>query len=234
VIIGSFRSLSQGNRRPVGGSRRAGAGGAEALHWKSTTGSGAEEVLGKMPGAQPTDWSADGRFILFQSVSNAKGQRAGWDLWFVSVADRQPKPLLRANFDELQAALSPDGRWVAYASDESGAFEVYVQAFPDGGSKRVVSNGGGGEPRWRADGRELFYVSANRRLMVVPTTISPAFDAGKPTTLFEMNVRDFVFPFLRRYEVTPDGQRFVAQELTGRGGPSPLTVILNWPALLAK
>jgi eukaryotic-like serine/threonine-protein kinase len=210
----------------------AGFGGAEELHWKSTTGSDAEEVLGKMSGAQPTDWSADGRFILFHTASNAKGQRAGWDLWVVSVADRQPKPLLRTNFDEIQSALSPDGRWVAYASDESGAFEVYVQAFPDGGSKRVVSNGGGAEPRWRADGRELFYVSANRRLMVVPTTIGPAFDAGKPDTLFEMNVRDLVFPFLRRYEVTPDGQRFVVQELTGRGGPVPLTIVMNWPALL--
>jgi hypothetical protein len=109
-----------------------------------------------------------------------------------------------------------------------------VQAFPDGGSKRVVSNGGGAEPRWRTDGRELFYVSADRRLMVVPTTIGPTFDAGKPNRLFEMSVRDLVFPFLRRYEVTPDGQRFVVQELTGRGDPSPLTVILNWPALLAK
>jgi hypothetical protein len=70
--------------------------------------------------------------------------------------------------------------------------------------------------------------------MVVPTTIGPTFDAGKPSTLFEMNVRDLVFPFLKRYEVTPDGQRFVVQELTGRGGSPPLTVVVNWPTLLPK
>ena len=79
-----------------------------------------------------------------------------------------------------------------------------------------MSRGGGAEPRWRADGRELFYVSADRRLMVVPTTIGPAFEAGTPAPLFEMNVRDLGFPFRQRYDVTPDGQRFVVQELTGR------------------
>jgi hypothetical protein len=142
--------------------------------------------------------------------------------------------LAQTPFNEVQGALSPDGRWVAYASDESGVFEVYVQAFPDGGNKRVVSSGGGAEPRWRADGRELFYVSADRRLMVVPTTRGPVFEVGKPEALFEMNVRDLVAFYLKRYEVTPDGQRFVVQELMARGSPSPLTVVVNWPALLPK
>jgi len=111
---------------------------------------------------------------------------------------------------------------------------VYVQAFPDGQSKRLVSKGGGVEPRWRADGRELFYVSADRRLMVVTTTIGGAFDAGTPATLFEMNVRDLDFRAGRRYDVTPDGQRFVVQELIARGSPSALTVIVNWSALLPR
>jgi hypothetical protein len=211
----------------------SGAGGTESLSRKSTTGSGTEEVLLKMPGAFPTDWSADGRFILFDTSSTAEGQRTGSDLWFVSLADRQSKPLVQTPFHEIQGALSPDGRWVAYASNESGAFEVYVQAFPDGGSKRVVSSGGGAEPRWRADGRELFYVSADHRLMSVPTTMGSSFEAGKPSTLFEMKVRDLLFRH-KRYEVTPDGQRFVVDELTGRGGPSLLTVVVNWPTLLSK
>jgi hypothetical protein len=141
---------------------------------------------------------------------------------------------VRTPFNEAQGALSPDGRWVAYASDESGAFEVYVQSFPGGGSKRPVSSGGGAEPRWRPDGRELFYVSAGRRLMAVPTTIGVELEAGKPDALFEMNVHDLVFPYLKRYEVAPDGQRFVVQELIGRGSASPLTVLVNWPALLPK
>jgi eukaryotic-like serine/threonine-protein kinase len=99
---------------------------------------------------------------------------------------------------EIQGALSPDGRWLAYASDESGAFEVYVQAFPDSLAKRLVSRGGGAEPRWRADGRELFYVSSDRRLMAVPTTNGPAFEASTPAALFEINVRDLRFPFPKR------------------------------------
>src|SRR5262249_48173606 len=157
--------------------------------------------------------------------SLAEGQRTGWDLWFVPVADHQPKPLVQSPFHEVEGALSTDGRWVAYASDESGAFEVYVQAFPDGGSKRGGSSGGGAEPRGRADGRELFYVSADRRLMVVPTTTGAGFEAEKPKALFEMKVRDLAFPFTKRYEVAPDGQRFVVLEVTGRGGPAALTVV---------
>ena len=111
---------------------------------------------------------------------------------------------------------------------------MYVQAFPDSQAKRLVSRGGGAEPRWRADGRELFYVSADRRLMVVPTTIGPTFEAGTPAMLFEMNVRNLGFPFGKRYDVTPEGQRFVVDELTGSGKPSALTVVVNWSALLPK
>jgi Tol biopolymer transport system component len=208
-------------------------GGVDWLYRKSTTDAGDEQLISKMDGSFPTDWSADGRFILFHN-STGEDQRNGWDLWVVSLADLQPKPLVRSPFHEIQGALSPDGRWVAYASDESGAFEVYVQPFPGNGRKQIVSSGGGVEPRWRADGRELFYVSADRRLMMVPTTIGPVFDAKKPTTLFEMNVRDVQFPFIKRYEVTPDGQRFVVQELTTRRSPLPLTVVVNWPALFLK
>ena len=208
------------------------------LYRKPTTGSGSDELLSKIDGSIPTDWSPDGRFILFHTNNNLDqgiiDQRNGYDLWVLSLADRQSKPLVRTPFHEIQGALSPDGRWLAYASDESGAFEVYVQAFPDSQAKRLVSKGGGAEPRWRADGRELFYVSADRRLMAVPTTIGPAFEAGTPATLFEMNVRDLGFLSGRRYDVTPDGQRFVVQELTGRGSPSALTVVVNWSALLPK
>lgn len=204
------------------------------LYLKATSGSGAEEPIASTPGAYPTDWSADGRFILFQASSVAEGQRTGWDVWLTSVADRQSKPLVQTVFHDVQGTLSRDGRWLAYASDESGAFEVYVQAFPDGMGKRIVSNGGGAEPRWRADGRELFYMSADGHLVAVPTSVSPTFDAGKPRQLFETNVLDLTFPFRKRYEATPDGQRFVVEERTPRSGRSVLTVVLNWPALLSQ
>ena len=135
------------------------------LYRKPTTGSGSDELLSKIDGCIPTDWSPDGRFILFHTNNNRDqgiiDQRTGYDLWVLSLADREAKPLVRTPFHEIQSALSPDGRWLAYASDESGAFEVYVQAFPDGQATRLVSRGGGAEPRWRADGRELFYVSAD-------------------------------------------------------------------------
>jgi Tol biopolymer transport system component len=209
------------------------------LYRRPITGSGSDELLSNMDGSTPSDWSPDGRFILFHSNNNLDqgniDQRNGYDLWVLSLTDRQSRPLVRTPFHEIQGALSPDGRWLAYASDESGAFEVYVQMFPDGQAKRLVSRGGGAEPRWRADGRELFYVSADRRLMVVPTTIGPAFEAGTPAALFEINVRDLGAPsFPKRYDVTPDGQRFVVQELTGRISPSSLTVVVNWSALLPK
>ena len=208
------------------------------LYRRATSGSGSEELLSKVDGSIPSDWSPDGRFILFDTNNNFDqgniDQRNGYDLWVLSLADRQSRPLVRTPFHEIQGALSPDGRWLAYASDESGAFEVYVQAFPDSQGKRLVSKGGGAEPRWRADGHELFYVSADRRLMVVPTTIRPAFEAGTPAALFEINVRDFGLRSGRRYDVTPDGQRFVVQELTGRRSPSALNVFVNWPSLLTR
>jgi eukaryotic-like serine/threonine-protein kinase len=209
------------------------------LYRKSTSGSGPDELLSQVDGVTPTDWSADGRFILFHTNNNLDqgniDQRNGFDLWVLSLADRQARPLVRTPFHEIQGALSPDGRWLVYASDESGAFEVYVRAFPDGQAKRLVSRGGGAEPRWRADGRELFYVSADRRLMAVPTTIGQVFEAGAPVALFEMNVNDLGgVSFSRRYDVTPDGQRFVLQELTRRDSPSALTVVVNWSALLPK
>ena len=208
------------------------------MYRKPTTGSGSDELVSNVDGSTPTDWSPDGRFILFHTNNNldqgSVDQRNGYDLWVLSLADRQSRPLVRTPFHEIQGAVSPDGRWLAYACDESGAFEVYVQGFPDSQGKRLVSRGGGAEPRWRADGRELFYVSADRRLMVVPTTIGPAFESGTPAPLFEMNVRDLGFQSGRRYDVTPDGQRFVVQELIGRVRPSALTVVVNWSALLPK
>jgi serine/threonine protein kinase/Tol biopolymer transport system component len=206
------------------------------LYSRPTSGSGSDELLSNVDGATPTDWSHDGRYILFHTNNNLDqgilDQRNGYDLWVLSLADHQSRPLVRTPFHEIHGVLSPDGRWLAYASDESGAFEVYVQAFAGGQGKRLVSKGGGTEPHWRADGRELFYVSADRRLSVVPTTIGPAFEAGTPATLFEVNVRELVLTSNKRYDVTPDGQRFVVVELTGRVSPSALTVVVNWSALL--
>jgi Tol biopolymer transport system component/tRNA A-37 threonylcarbamoyl transferase component Bud32 len=208
-------------------------GTVDQIYRKSIAGPATDELLVPGGGSFPTDWSSDGRLILFHSVAKTDSQRNGWDLWFVSVADRQPKPLLQSVFNEMQGVLSPDGRWIAYVSDESGAFEVYVQAFDGSGAKRLVSRGGGADPRWGALGRELFYISTDRHMMAVPTTTGPSFDAGKPTPLFELDVHDLMFPFMRRYDVTGDGQLFLLQESITRN-VQPLTVVVNWPTLLGK
>jgi serine/threonine protein kinase/Tol biopolymer transport system component len=110
------------------------------------------------------DWSADGRFILFQ----AQDQRTNSDLWVLPISgDQKPFPYLHADFSEAQGRFSPDGKWVAYVSNESGKWEVYVQSFPVPGGKWQVSNSGGAQPQWRRDGSELFYISSDRKLMAV-------------------------------------------------------------------
>src|SRR5262249_3124182 len=147
------------------------------LYRRTTSGSGSEELLSKVDGSIPSDWSPDGRFILFDTNNNFDqgniDQRNGYDLWVLSLADRQSRPLVRTPFHEIQGALSPDGRWLAYASDESGAFEVYVQAFPDSQGKRLVSKGGGAEPRWRGGGHERLFRFARARVVVVTADIRP-------------------------------------------------------------
>ena len=203
------------------------------LYRKAADGSGAEELLLDKEGSIATDWSADGRFILFHSALGAPGN---WvDLWVLPLGDRKATPLMTTPFTEAQGVVSPDMGWIAYAGDESGAMEVYVQPFPPTGVKTMVSRGGGAEPRWRSDGRELFYVSANRRLMSVATTFTPKLTAARPEPLFEMNVADLTVPFgRRRYAPMPDGQRFAVVERPAGADLPSITVIVNWPATLAK
>ena len=189
--------------------------------------------LGAVAADEPT--RAARRFLLFSSTLGTRGdQRYGSDVWVLSMPDRTPSPVVQTVFREEGGAFSPDGRWMAYASDESGALEIYVQAFPDGKTKRLVSNGGGAEPRWRADGRELFFLSADQHLMSVRTTPGASFEADKPEALFELNVPTAGLPVQGRYDVTPDGQRFLVQEVTRRTPPTELTVVLNWVTLLSR
>ena len=112
----------------------------------------------------PDDWSVDGRFILYETL-DARTKR---DLWYFPLfGDRKPRPLLQSDFNEAQGQLSPNGRWLAYISDESGRWEVYIRRFPGLGDVRLISTAGGTRPRWRADGQEIFYLAADRTLMAV-------------------------------------------------------------------
>ena len=171
----------------------------------------------------PTDWSRDGA-IIYQVLT----AQSGYDLWMLPTAGTgEPIPLLQSPANEIQGHLSPDGRWLAYASDESGRWEVYLQAFPGGGAKRSVSTTGGAEPQWRTDGRELFYLAEDRSLMVVSITPGQALQVGTPTPLFRTVTLGEATTYRNHYVVTDDGQRFLIDVLHD-AALDPITVLLDW------
>ena len=192
----------------------------------TVTPAAAETLVSGGADLQANDWSRDGKFLLFAST----GKSTGWDLWTLDLQTKGAKPVvyLQTPVAEQSAAFSPDGHWIAYHSDESGQFEVYVQSFPAGGGKFQVSSGGGGMPRWRADGRELFFASGGS-MMAVKIQTSPRFEAGVPQSLFSTTLTT-----TRNYDVTPDGNRFLVPEIAPVSEVEPVTVILNWQAGLKR
>ncbi len=177
-----------------------------------------------------SDWSSDGKLIVYTKTSST----AGFDIW-VWPTDGRAKPLLAVHtaLNAMHGRLSPNGRWLAYASDESGELQVYVQPFPATGEKRQISPDGGSEPRWRRDGNELFYLASDNKLMSVPIPGGNAFDRGVPKALFDTRVPLTGNPYRSNYAVTADGQRFLVNTRI-EDAPSPINVILNWTALLEK
>jgi hypothetical protein len=207
------------------------------LYIKSANGTGPEELLIKMGTGSGwgSDWSRDGHFILYQML----GAKTGQDLWIApQFGDRKPFPYLQTQFDEQEGRFSPDGKWVAYVSNESGRNEIYVQSFPPSGAKFQISSGGGSEPQWRSDGTELFYLAADQMLVAVPVKLgrsgSESFQAGLPKPLIA--AVSFAGPntAVRSYAVSNDGQRFLIPSVAGGGTGPPLTVVLNWQAGLKK
>ncbi len=215
------------------GSRIAFAAGVPVsqLFAKRTDGTGVEEALLKTDRADfPTDWSADGRFIAYEEIDPRTNNR---DLWLLPTAgDRQPVRYLQTPFDEFQAQFAPDGKWMAYGSDESGRWEIYVQAIPAAGGKWQVSSGGGTQPRWRRDGRELFYLALDGRIMSVDVKLGSTPEFGAPRPLFFARVVQNAMG-TDEFVPTADGQRFLATSYRDTmEGPQPLTVIVNWTAEL--
>jgi dipeptidyl aminopeptidase/acylaminoacyl peptidase len=207
--------------------------GVSNLYQKLSSGAGNDEALLKSAEPKtPYDWSPDGRFILYGVLS----PKTSGDLWLLPLfGDQKPAPFVQTEFNEIQGRFSPDGRWVAYASNESGTYQVYVQSFPSSGSKWQVSTNGGAQPQWRRDGKELFYLAPDRKLMAVEVNgAGPTFVPGVPKPLFEPRV-SAVFPSITTYySVTGDGQRFLVNTLVGESTPVPFTVVLNWAAALKK
>jgi Tol biopolymer transport system component len=204
--------------------------GGRNLFWRPADGTGRDEQLTTSPNAQsPWTWSRDRMELILVE----RGPKTDWDIWVLSMTgDRSPHVLIQTPFAETSPAVSPDGRWIAYYSGESGRSEVYVRPFPnvDDGKWRV-SRDGGGDPLWGPDGRELFYLSIDgAQLIAVPVITQPTFSAGAPKILFE---RQYIRQSgVLSYDVAPDGRRFLMIEDTGRENETSvqpeLIVVLNW------
>jgi Tol biopolymer transport system component len=197
------------------------------LFIKNSDGTGEEKCLVCDERAKwPNDWSRDGKYVLYTR---------GTDLCFVAFPDLKPKLYLKAIASIKNGQFSPDGKWVAYASNETGKWQVYVTSFPDAQGKWQVSSEGGEQPRWRGDGKELFYLSLESKLMAAPVTIGSKFDSGPPIALFRATPRQansLLDQFV--YDVTRDGHRFLVNTQVKNAETEPMTVVLNWDAELKK
>lgn len=172
------------------------------------------------------DWSRDGKYILYTR---------GTDLWFATLPEMKTSLFLKAPSLVRNGQFSPDGKWVAYASNETGKWEIYVTSFPEAQGKWQISTAGGEQPRWRSDGKELFFLSSDSKMMAVPVTTGAKFDAGAPFALFQTTPRQQISSrdqFV--YDVSRDGQRFLILTQIKNAETQPMSVVLNWPAKLSK
>jgi eukaryotic-like serine/threonine-protein kinase len=213
--------------------------GVYDIYQKLASGAKDEELLLEPGEAKlPRSWSRDGRFLLYE-LSDAKTKKT--DLWVLPLGgDKKPFPFLQADFNNLEGLFSPDGRFVAYVSDESGRNEIYVRTFSaeaaaatlDAGGKWLVSTGGGVEPRWSRDGKELYYLAPEGKVMNVEIATNPEFRAGVPKALFQ-TPPSAISTSDSSWDLTPDGKRFLFAVPTEQGA-APFTVVLNWRAGLKK
>jgi Tol biopolymer transport system component len=206
------------------------APGAEGLYTKSSSGAGeATRVLESKTEVPCSDWSRDGRFVAYDRGGD-KGE-----VWVLPIdGDRKPTPLVRGPYDVGQGRFSPDGRWLAYTSLESGRPEVYVTSFPDAGGKWQISNAGGNDPRWNPRGGELFYLSADQRMMSVAVRTNPTFEVQVPRGLFTARV---LFPgrgVRAHYVVSGDGQRFLLAAPKTGAALAGSNVVVNWTGIVGR
>jgi hypothetical protein len=219
----NFPIWSPDDSRIVFMSRRTGGGD---LYGKASSGSGSEELLFSSPlGKAPRSFSPDGRLLLFTSLN----PKTKYDFDVLSLPDRKVTPFLHTEFDEFLGEFSPDGRFVAYASNESGRSEIYVQPFPGPGGKWQMSTTGGTAPVWRRDGKELFYLAPDHKLMAVAVRTGTTLEAEAPRPLFEARIREDPD---RHFDVSADGQRFLIVTPLGDDSTPPITLIQNWTVLL--
>lgn len=231
-MLGRFTSSSANELNPIWSSdgRHIVYGlnrtGVFDIFQKGSDGSGEEQLLFESPvNKAPLDTSSDGRFLLYRTFDS----KTSFDIWALPVTGK-PFPVAQSRFAEREAKFSPDGRSVAYQSDESGRFEIYVQEFPGATNRMQVSTNGGTQVRWRQDGSELFYVGLDGRMMAVPITrsVAGALDSGTPVPLFLTRLGAApTGPQKQQYDVSLDGQRFLINTLSQESS-SPISVVLNW------
>jgi Tol biopolymer transport system component len=208
-------------------SDRAGQAG---LYEKPGSGQGEEKLLFKSDAVVvATDWSRDGRYLVVQ----IRGSGTDNDVWALpTFGDRKPMQVVGGPLLQGQAVFSPDGRYIAYQSAESGRGEIYVQPFPGATGKWQVSNAGGADPRWRADGREIVYRAPDQKLMAVDVVAREGFEAGIPRPLFLEQV--VPGPSRNKHLMSGDGKRFLIVAPLGRDALTPTTIVMNWHAELAR
>jgi serine/threonine protein kinase len=201
------------------------------LYQKVSSGAGSDEILLESEeNTTPSSWSADGRFIAYINA-NVKGNTQN-DIWILpTFGDVKSFPFLQTRANEIDAQFSPDGSWIAYVSDESGTNQVYIAPFPTPGGKWQVSRGGGAEPRWRGDGKEIFFLSPDNKLMAVALNAKESnLEVGNSQPLFDVHPAN---PPGYHYDVTSNGKRFLV-DTTKDGNSAPLALVVNWTADLKR
>jgi Tol biopolymer transport system component len=237
-IQNRFTFQPQGARSPVwspdGRYLAFGSQGGRDTFVQEVNGSATAVPIYSSQGAGPSDWSRDGRYLIIAQPLNRYDLAAIPDP--LGKGAHESIPIADSTFSEMHGQVSPDGRYFAYTSNESGQFEVYVRPFPPGdgrGGKWLVSSGGGSQPRWRGDGKEIFYLDSGHRMMAADVSTEPGFKTATPHPLFTsaaISGNQVLF----QYDVTRDGKRFLLISPLEGGLAEPATVVLNWEALLKK
>jgi Tol biopolymer transport system component len=207
--------------------------GSFDIYRKPVNGTIADELLvGTFVNERPTSVSADGRHVIYEAGSPDTPAAAFGDIWILPLeGERVPFPFLTTPLNEIRPKFSPDGRLVKYESNETGSYEIYISTFPDAGAKVRVSQNGGIWGRWAVDGREMFYMTPDYTLMSASVSVSGGvIHVGTPRVLFATRAKRLFFP----YDVSADGQRFLINAMPEDAGAAPLTLLVNWPALLAQ